>query len=93
MRVVHWPDLRGRARVVVAAGRGYRWSQRLVPSRTGSDLPLLRHTAASAWPSAGVDVTAVAKRLGDTVQTVYATYAHKVPGADDRVRNRQAMVA
>jgi len=33
----------------------------------------LRHTAASAW-------------LGDTVETVYKTYGHLMPDADDRGR-------
>jgi len=75
---------------VVAARRGYRWKQRLVPSRTGSDLPLLGHIAASAWLSAGADVRAVAERLGDTVQTVYATYTHKVPGGCRRPGEKSA---
>jgi integrase len=47
---------------------------------------VLRHTAASAWLSAGVDIAAVAAWLGDTVKTVHDTYAHMMPGADDRGR-------
>jgi hypothetical protein len=35
----------------------------------------LRHTAASAWLSAAADIVAVAAWLGDTVETVYRTYA------------------
>jgi integrase len=44
----------------------------------------LRHTAASAWLSAGADIVAVAAWLGDTVETGYQTYAHLMPDADDR---------
>jgi integrase len=46
----------------------------------------LRHTAASAWLSAGVSPAAVAKWLGDTEQTLLATYAHFMPADDDRGR-------
>src|SRR5579859_494568 len=47
---------------------------------------VLRHTAASAWLSAGADIVAVAAWLGDTVETVHRTYAHLMPDADDRGR-------
>ena len=50
----------------------------------------LRHTAASAWLSRGVDITAVAAWLGDTVATVYRYYAHMMPDADERGRNAMA---
>lgn len=50
----------------------------------------LRHTAASAWLSRGVDITAVASWLGDTVATVYTYYAHMMPDADDRGRKAMA---
>jgi integrase len=46
----------------------------------------LRHTAASAWLSAGVSVASVAAWLGDTPATVLATYAHLMPDDDDRGR-------
>ena len=47
----------------------------------------LRHTAASAWLSAGADIVAVAAwLLVDTVETVYKTYAHLMPDSDDRGR-------
>jgi integrase len=46
----------------------------------------LRHTAASAWLSVGADIVAVAAWLGDTVETVYKTYAHLMPDADERWR-------
>jgi hypothetical protein len=47
---------------------------------------VLRHTAASARLTAGVDIAAVAAWLGDTVKTVLETYAHMMPGADERGR-------
>ncbi len=50
----------------------------------------LRHTAASAWLSRGVDITAVASWLGDTVATVYRYYAHMMPDADERGRAAMA---
>jgi integrase len=58
------------------------------PDHTPKSLTLhaLRHTAASAWLSAGADIVAVAAWLGDTVETVYKTYAHLMPDADDRGR-------
>lgn len=46
----------------------------------------LRHTAASAWLAAGVDIATVAAFLGDTVATVSATYAHLMPDGADRAR-------
>ncbi len=45
-----------------------------------------RHTAASSWLSAGVSPAKVAAFLGDTVAVVLATYAHFMPGDDDRAR-------
>ena len=43
----------------------------------------LRHTAASTWLRAGVDVVRVAAWMGDTVEMVTSTYAHLLPGDDD----------
>lgn len=57
----------------------------------GHGMHVLRHTAASAWLSAGVGVPAVAAWLGDTEATVLATYAHLMP--DDTDRGRKAMDA
>jgi integrase len=48
-----------------------------------------RHTAASAWLSAGLSIRAVAEFLGDAEATVQATYSHMMP--DDRERARKAM--
>ena len=50
---------------------------------------VLRHTAASAWLSAGISARAVAEFVGDTEETVMATYSHMMP--DDRDRARKAM--
>ena len=54
-------------------------------------LHALRYTAASAWLAAGVDIVSMAAWPGDTVKTVYETYAHLMPDADDR--GRKAMDA
>jgi integrase len=70
-----------------------RWQAAL--KRTGIEcdryhmMHVLRHTAASAWLSAGISVRAVAEFLGDTEATVQATYSHMMP--DDRERARKAM--
>jgi integrase len=52
---------------------------------------VLRHTAASAWLSAGLRLPRVAAYLGDTKEVVLATYAHFMP--DDEDRAREAMNA
>jgi integrase len=70
-----------------------RWASAL--QRAGIDcdryhmMHVLRHTAASAWLSAGISVRAVAEFLGDKESTVQATYSHMMP--DDRDRARKAM--
>jgi hypothetical protein len=50
---------------------------------------VLRHTAVSAWLSAGISAQAVAEFIGDTEETAMATYSHMMP--DDRDRARKAM--
>ena len=40
----------------------------------------LRHTAASVWLRAGIDVVRAAAWLGDTPEVVLSTYAHLMPG-------------
>jgi integrase len=62
-----------------------RPGEKRAPARS-QGVRALRHTAASAWLAAGVDVVSVAAWLGDTVQTVWLTYAHLMPDADDRGR-------
>jgi integrase len=44
----------------------------------------LRHTHASILLQAGMSPTAVADRLGHTVKTLLATYAHVIPNDDQR---------
>jgi hypothetical protein len=43
----------------------------------------------SAWLSAGISARAVAEFIGDTEETVMATYSHMMP--DDRDRALKAM--
>jgi integrase len=57
----------------------------------GNGMHVLRHTAASSWLSARVNIAAVAAWLGDTVQVVSRTYAHMMP--DDIAAGRQAVDA
>ena len=57
-----------------------------ITSSRDQGMHVLRHTAASAWLAAGVDIVAVAAWLGDTVKTVWETYAHLMPDADERGR-------
>jgi integrase len=63
------------------------WRAAGIPDRgrlNGSHV--LRHTAASAWLSAGLNPAKVAAYLGDTPQVVLAIYAHFLPEDDDRAR-------
>jgi integrase len=75
----HWRPAQERAGIVVRHG-GKR------PAARDQGMHALRHTAASAWLAAGVDIVGVAAWLGDTVKTVWETYAHLMPDADDRGR-------
>lgn len=50
----------------------------------------LRHTAVSHWLNDGVPVEAVAEWIGDSVEMVYKTYAHMVPGAEEKGRAAMA---
>jgi integrase len=45
-----------------------------------------RHSAAAAWLSNGLNIAKVAAFLGDSVAVVSKTYAHFLPGDDDRAR-------
>jgi integrase len=47
---------------------------------------VLRHTAASAWLSGGLNIAKVAALLGDTKEVVLRTYAHFMPEDDDQAR-------
>jgi integrase len=68
----HWRKARERAGVTPQDRRG-----------RDDGCHALRHTAASSWLRAGVDIVRVAAWLGDTVEMVASTYAHLTPGHDD----------
>lgn len=69
---------------VPGAGKGRR--------TRGYNIHRARHTAASAWLRAGVDVVRVASWLGDTVKVVTETYAHLMPDDHDgEAAGRQAV--
>jgi integrase len=46
----------------------------------------LRHTGVSQWLDGGASVTDVAEWIGDSVEMVHKTYAHMMPGADEKAR-------
>ena len=48
---------------------------------------VLRHTAASAWLSGGLNIAKVAALLGDTKEVVLRIYAHFMPEDDIQARN------
>jgi len=81
-----WHPAQEKAGITPKRERG----QKRAPARADG-MHALRHTAASAWLAAGVDIVSVAAWLGDTVQVVLATYAHLMPDADER--GRKAMNA
>lgn len=63
------------------------WTAAGIPDRGRlNGAHVLRHTAASAWLSAGLSVAKVAAFLGDTIEVTLATYAHFMPDDDDRAR-------
>ena len=77
----HWYRTQQRAGITPPVAKGEKRK-----AARDQGMHVLRHTAASAWLSAGADIVAVAAWLGDTVETVYKTYAHLMPDADDRGR-------
>lgn len=50
----------------------------------------LRHTAVSQWLHEGATAVDVAEWIGDTPAQVYATYAHMMPGAEEKGRRGMA---
>lgn len=54
-------------------------------TRSGEAWHALRHYYATTLAAAGVNLTTVAARLGDSVQTTVATYLHVCPSDDDRI--------
>ena len=85
-RESHWWPAQEKAAITPRLEKG----QKRRPARD-QGMHALRHTAASAWLAAAVDIVSVAAWFGDTVKTVYETYAHLMPDADDR--GRKAMNA
>ena len=94
MWLERWADRRG-ARFAgtqlerEAANRPWRaaWAKAGIPDRgRANGWHVMRHTAASQWLSAGVNPAKVAAFLGDTVAVALETYAHFLPGDDDRAR-------
>jgi integrase len=70
---------------------GYIWQAARAaagaPSTRDNGMHVLRHTAASAWLAAGVDIRTVAEYLGHSDPGfTLRTYAHLMPGAADRAR-------
>jgi integrase len=63
-----WVPARKRAGIVAETGA------------RSNGMHALRHTAASAWLRAGIDVVRVAAWLGDTPAVVLGAYAHLMPG-------------
>ena len=63
------------------------WTAAGVPDLgRANGMHVLRHTAASHWLAGGLNPARVADYLGDTVAVLLSTYAHFVPGDDDRGR-------
>jgi integrase len=65
------------------------WKAAGIPERGPrlNGMHVLRHTAASAWLSAGMNIAKVAALLGDTKEVVLKTYAHFMPEDDDHARS------
>jgi integrase len=77
----HWHRAQDKAGVTPPRAKGEKRK-----AARDQGMHVQRHTAASAWLSAGADIVAVAAWLGDTVETVHRTCAHLMPDADDRGR-------
>lgn len=75
----HWRQARRLAGIGEAPENGA--SARKLSRRDGTHV--LRHTAASAWLRAGIDVVRVASWMGDTPEMIWKTYAHMMPERDD----------
>lgn len=58
-----------------------------IPDGRQNGMHVLRHTAASAWLSSGVDIRTVAEYLGHTdAGFTLRTYTHLMPSSEDRAR-------
>jgi len=82
-----WKPALARAGLIPPRRRGERTH---APSRERGTHAAWRHTGASQWLADGVEVTAVAEWMGDTVRMVLETYAHMLPSAGERGRAASA---
>lgn len=81
----HWKPALAHAGLIPQRQRGERWAK---ARELGCHR--LRHTAVSQWLSEGASAAEVADWIGDTAAQVYATYAHMMPGAEEKGRRGMA---
>lgn len=81
----HWKPALHRAGLIPAREPGKRW-----PEARDQGCHRLRHTAVSQWLSEGAQAAEVAEWIGDTPAQVMATYAHMMPGAEEKARKGMA---
>jgi integrase len=80
-----WKPALCHARIIPLRKPGANWA-----SARDQGCHRLRHTAVSQWLHGGASVTDVAEWIGDSVEMVYKTYAHMMPGADEKGRAAMA---
>jgi integrase len=80
-----WKPALAHAGIIPPREPGGRWAE-----ARDDGCHRLRHTAVSHWLNDGTPVEAVAEWIGDSVEMVYKTYAHMVPGAEDKGRAAMA---
>ena len=80
-----WKPALGHAGLIPPRERGDRWAR---ARELGCHR--LRHTAVSQWLTEGASAADVAEWIGDTPAQVYATYAHMMPGAEEKGRRGMA---
>jgi integrase len=57
-----------------------------IPDDRTNGMHAMRHTFASVQLASGIDIVSVAAYLGDTVAVTAKTYAHFIPGGEERSR-------
>jgi integrase len=62
------------------------WKAAGIPAGPANGCHVLRHTAASAWLSAGLGLARAASYLGDTQEVLLRVYSHFLPDDEDRAR-------
>lgn len=77
-----WKPALAHAGLIPPRERGKRW-----PQAREQGCHRLRHTAVSQWLSEGASAAEVAEWIGDTPAQVLATYAHMMPGAEEKARS------